>query len=1285
MKYKIVFSLFLIAGILYGTERKWAFVEMPYRTNLAWTPAEGRNCELSLDFDLLSRMAEKKIPAEIHSIRLAADTPDGQKPVPLVLTGREGNILHLRFVLPASTKVPELYFGGKSDPRKEEAVPRMDLISGAIEPKGWTPLEGKWTVSSQAEGLFLSTGHINTARICKDFPISAESVSGSSVVLDFAIRSLSTISWNFSLWVHQLDAEGRLLASSATDPRWSTFNIPVSGKIALRTWGHLDPRAKTIRLELKTVLPRTTVDVYGKPFPSGSRNVLNVVFTKLQLRIAQKISFPGRNPDFFAEGIDGGRAFHLNGKRAPFFNANPPCVWAEGEKKLTAQEEYHWSRGDGTFEAWIKPEFTPADQENTIVDVYQNYRKSLLKLVYYPKKRKMLLHIRDFGGRLKTLAASVELPAGKWSHIASCWSGKQGLALFLDGQKIASDSSFCFQAADLEHAARCDRIMPDNISLGIDAALVRRIPSKIPRERFLKGAMDKVRFSAAARYSDNFHPSRTLENDRQTCAFFDYENTFNGIHGGGDRFIAGSVLAADSPYSDTLVLEFCAGQRIFARKVQVYPKEIVPENDPRNTLPVCNYPNLPTVPDFQSGRETRVRSFSVRSGERIAFSIPEPVYMNWLEIACSENAPPLVGPILLNKNEIDIRSYGDFAETMFPGKQRLENDHLRAIRLFSFMVRSNDYFMSHQARIDEKNALMGAEYDCLRQLAGYCGFECGPLNNLTMNLFLYVLGLPASMTSGNFHSFEQVFYNGKWNLFDLSAQTYFPSRRKDDAASLEEMEEDPALLVNQNTSHFYRLCARETVRWGIAPQKRLIYTLHPGESFRIHWQNNGIYNDLQRVQPRLLASMRDCGRDVTKETGVRIVRPNESIRQLDRPFPHYASGFLRFNGIVSSRNPAFSNVTGDSFVYQVKLPYPIVAASYKAEGRNLTYELSYDRGKHWRTVPVAGNGVCRLTLEVRARNEYLLRVSGKWSGRFSAETNVQMNPRVLTGVLRRGSNQLLFKSDSSGEAKVTWSYRVDTDKKIVLGNVLDWGAIPGEEKQMVSLNPEEEYEITVSGVSPNAEILTSDGLKAKYDGNRIRLSSPEKTARLCSLTIRDGKREKRLVVAVLPGARWIPAEKMRPESGAELLSPDHTRTMPVLKSKRSGVNIVYPFSPIKAGKYMVFHIGRNPLNPPLINLVRRMENGKPGTVFVQKTNNAAEFYSTEKRLWRFRWDYPVSGLYPYQRMRALNLPAGDSMTVRCMCPGIEIAGVLLIPADDPEFLAKFRQYCCGFNYDPFLQ
>ena len=31
-------------------------------------------------------------------------------------------------------------------------------------------------------------------------------------------------------------------------------------------------------------------------------------------------------------------------------------------------------------------------------------------------------------------------------------------------------------------------------------------------------------------------------------------------------------------------------------------------------------------------------------------------------------------------------------------------------------------------------------------LNGYCGFECGPLNNMTANLFATVAGLPASQT-----------------------------------------------------------------------------------------------------------------------------------------------------------------------------------------------------------------------------------------------------------------------------------------------------------------------------------------------------------------------------------------------------------------------------------------------------------------------------------------------------------------------------------------------------------
>lgn len=1266
--------------LLCGAAEAWTFAEMPHRTALEWNPGEGSACECAIDFEILSRLAKREIPAEMSSIRLAARTPKGETPLPFSLTGREGKILHIRFILPEKSTGAVLYFGGKGTP--EKAAPESgNLIAGALSPKNWKPVRGKWNLRAQNGGLLFHAPQFGSWIIERTFPLPADTMPGAPVVLDFGLRSLCGFPWNFSLRVRQLDAAGKILPSSAADPRWSTFYLPSGKTVANRVFGHLDPRAKAVRLEWKATIPYSRFDNDGKEAPEYRKEGMRVLLTRLQLRTAQKIPFPGRNPACFTEGVDGGRAFRLDGRRAPFFNANPPCVWSEGEEKLTAQTEYHWSRGDGTFEAWIKPEFTSADRENTLVDVYQNYRRNLLTLTYRPKEKHLILKMKDFGDRETTLSANAGLPAGKWSHIAVCWSRKEGIALFLDGKKIGADPAFRFQAAALEKAERCDSIMPDNISLGIAAKPVRSMPADLRPEQFLKGALDKVRFSVGARYSGNFEPEKDLRNDERTCAFFDYETSFDGVHGAGDRFIAGSVLSLDSPYADAMKVETRNRDRISVETVRVFPSEVPPENRPSHTLPVCNYPEMPSVEDFHAARRTEVRTFSVKTGDRIRISLPEKGYMNWLEIACPENGSSLVGPVLLNRGDVDVRSYSRIAATLFPPEDGKLTDHQRAIRMFSFMIRSSDYFMSHQARIDEQNTLQGAEYGGLSQMISYCGFECGPLNTLTMNMFVRVLGLPACMTHGNFHLFEQVFYDGRWRLFDLSARTYFPSRRKTDAASLEEIEEDPALLGRNNGYHFYRLCAREASPWGISQEERQSYTLRPGESFRIHWQNNGEYNDLQRYQPRLRRSMRESGRDVTAETGVGKVRSGESVRQFDRPFPHYSSAFLRFRGNVSAANPAFSNVSGRSFTYRVKLPYPIVSATFRSGGKNLRGELSYDNGKTWRSVPVADDGLCRLTLEVRARNSFLFRVSGEIDGTFQAETCVQMNPRVLTGALLRGENDIAFRSDRPGNAKITYSWRMD-DGEIVLNNVLSWGAIPGEEKQMVPLNLETPYAISVSGLGADAELICSEGIRAERNGNTIRLSATDPKERLGSVTIRDGKREKHLVVAVLPGSRWIPAEKMRFRTGMELLPPDETRTMTVLRSKRAGMDVVWPFDPVRPGKYMVFHLGRNPRRTHLINLVRLLRNGKLGPVLVHKTNNAAEFYKVEQQLWRFRWDYTISGVYPYQMMQPLELPACDSLKVRYMCPDIESAGVLLIPADNPEFLSLFRKYCCGFNYQP---
>lgn len=1278
------FILFLTCAALFckGAE-SWCFQEMTHRTDLDWQPADGRHCEISIDSAILSRLAKQTVPPEANAIRFSAQTPGGEQAVPAAVTGRNGSTLHLRFTLPERTQKATLYFGGKGK-TGGKAVPAPALVSDARKPEGWKPVLGTWTIRAEGKALYFHTPTVNSAAVCKDFPLPAGTEPGSPAVLEFAFRSLSKLPWNFSLAVSQLDEHGKPLPSSVTDPRWSSMFAAGPREVVNRAAGRLDPRARTLRVFLRTYTSPAKLDHYGKPLAEKRQGEAEFLLTDLQIRSGTVLRFPGRNPAQFTAGIDGGKAYHLNGKHAPFFNANPPCVWSEGVKNLTAQTEYHWSKGDGTFEAWIKPEFTAEDKENTIIEAYQNFRKTLLNLVYRPTGKQFHLTIRDFREKTVSLTANAELPAKKWSHIAVCWSGKNGIALFLNGKKIAANADFHFAPAELERAKRCDDIMPDNISLGIAARPVRNIPTAMKPSELLKGALDKVRISTRARYTDDFTPDRDLRCDESTCAFFDYENSFDGTHGTGDRFIAGSLISYDPPLADVMTAERRENGTVRTETVRVIPEKIVPENHPHNTLPTCNYPQMPAVQDFHAAREPRKRTFSIRSGETVRITVPEKVYMDSLTISCPPDGKPLKGPILLNSGDLDVRSYGDLADTMFSANEKL-SDAERTIRMFGFMYRVSDYFMSHQPRMTEQNTLGGAEYDGLRQLVSYCGFECGPLNNLTMNMFIYLLRLPASMTAGNFHSFEQVFYDGRWRLFDLSAQTYFPSRRQNDAASLEEIEEDPVLLSRfrfLGSSHFYRLRAREYSRWGLQPQPRRVYTLNPGESFRVCWQNNGVYNDLQRTTAQAAERLKSVGRDVTAETGVRASRKNDRIKQVDRPFPHYASGFLTFNGKVSAANPAFSQVTDKSFVYRVNLPYPVVAASCRAEGTGLVYEISYDNGKNWRRLPVSGDGTCRLTLEVRARHGYLIRVTGSRSGKFHSETNVQMNPRVLTGALHQGENALTLKSDVPGKALISYAYRADTGKTIKLGNVLSWGAIPGEEKQMIPLNPGEKWEISAENLSPDARLETTRGIRAERNGGTIRISATDPAARIGGLTIRDGNAVKQIAVAVVPGSRWIPASKMRAESGAELLPPDDTRTMPVLKSKKGNIKVVYPFAPIRAGRYMVFHIGRNPLKTNLSILIRREENGKAGMPLLRKTNNAAEFYKVEKLLWRFRWDYPIQGVYPYEMMRALKFPACDSMTVRYMCPDLEIAGALLLPADDPDFLSEFRKYCCGFNYQP---
>ena len=295
-----------------------------------------------------------------------------------------------------------------------------------------------------------------------------------------------------------------------------------------------------------------------------------------------------------------------------------------------------------------------------------------------------------------------------------------------------------------------------------------------------------------------------------------------------------------------------------------------------------------------------------------------------------------------------------------------------------------------------------------------------------------------------------------------------------------------------------------------------------------------------------------------------------------------------------------------------------------------------------------------------------------------------MNTRVLPGGLRKGDNTLNIKSDLPGKARLTLAWREDAPRSLELSPVLNWGVKPGEEKQMVLLKPNQPLMLHVKGLDSSAKLLCTGNLSAQYQNGTITLSTSDSSQRLAGLVIQSGDIRREIVVAVLPEFRWVPVSKISfPDGDAQLLPPDETRSCPVVRTSREGGSITYQFDAIPKGKYMVFSLVRNPLKETR-NVLARLA-GKPSTrpyTLIRKTNNSAEFYKAEKNIWRFRWDYPIDGRYPYEIMSPLAFDDINNITLNIIAPEIEIAGALILPANDMQFLSDFRKYLCGFNYQP---
>ena len=128
---------------------------------------------------------------------------------------------------------------------------------------------------------------------------------------------------------------------------------------------------------------------------------------------------------------------------------------------------------------------------------------------------------------------------------------------------------------------------------------------------------------------------------------------------------------------------------------------------------------------------------------------------------------------------------------------------------------------------------------------------------------------------------------------------------------------------------------------------------------------------------------------------------------MNRFAPDFANGFVFYEGRAPEKE------------YPVDFAYTVVRGEYRAEGADgkpRAIELSRDSGKTWREMPAEADGTVRLDYAVRGYYHYAVRAKGGEPSRFRAMTELQMNPRVMTGLAHGGENEFLLTAQKGGAA-----------------------------------------------------------------------------------------------------------------------------------------------------------------------------------------------------------------------------------------------------------------------------
>ena len=1247
---------------------------------------------------------------------------DGRNLRTVAFTGKAPGTVNLRFKVPEGAKRLACEAGTGTLALADSS--KIDnLFAGALDAAN----AGRWCVPKDVKVLAEAGGVLFAATAFADRKVSyavdvPPQFAGKPVKVEFDVTSRAKMVWAGELKVQQLDAAGRELPESVSDPRWTSQMRPPQKFTAYREDGVIHPRACKLRLEIGLRSADRDIDAYGMPLRDKRGLFAQLLVSRIAVRPAVQLPFPKYDDTFFEKGVSGELgdcALALGGKYGGgfWYQTHSQACWAEGYEFRDERDCFFPTKA-GTVEAWFKADWPKmAGNTATLFDYYQGYVKSerreakgsFMALRWNRSSGELSMELRDAADKTFMNSAKVKLPSGQWFHVAAQWKPGGKAEVFVDGKPVLAYALEGFASFDIsdKKIKHPNDIAGMEFYLGANAQGTRLMnrEGSASSNPLLEGAVDSFRASSGCRYSGAFVPAKRFALDGDTRALFDFDRSFDGVAGGGVGFILGCFRASSDRVDHKL--------KIGGKNVQYFPAKNLPENDPNVVLDVNNYPVMPKPKEFTSARREVRRSFDMKTGGRAEYRVPEGAYPDYVEISNTGDTT-LVYPIVIGKGELGTRSFGVLAEGLNLGGV---SDRDKANRLFQMAISASDYFQNHNAIFPYGSDMPKAVcYDAMVVLNGYCGFECGPLNNLTANMFATVANCPAVQTGGFGHSFEEVFYDGKNHIYDLSAQKFFPAMDNETAAYLREVGDQPGIhnRVKHSPDHFMRKGTRGYYVQTPDYRPKVGVCLNPGESFRVWRGNNGQVNNLQCRPSRGKGEFKwstPASKIVApiyeKETGA--AHKDEPIRRIDRFFPDLSSGFLSFSGKPGRGNPAFMNVTADSFCYNVMSGYPITWARYGAklaDGTAAELEISTNF-KDYRALPAPGeDGAVTLDYLVRARHGYWIRVKAPIDkvATFEAVTEVQVNRRTFPGHAKPGRNEFVLKCASAGKARVTVQWRENVKDVQIAGGAFS-GTIPGFERQTVLVDPAKPLSLAVSGLSPAAKAVATKGLRATLANGALTVAAADaKTQPFTgAVTLDDGGAKRELTVIVCAGARLALAKDGSLVGGAEKVAPDADCVQECVMMKKGGDGVKLVFDPIPAGEYIVFNCERFPGGlvkgengaRVLRFKVPGAKKGKEWQPSGAAANGNCDFlkapYGRKGQRGNWKWDYPFEeedrgASNSGWEIKNISFAATGELEYGLSSnrpEGVEFAAALVFPASvSQDFRASLKKLLCGLNCQP---